>query len=194
MNLLVLSYPNQKSLENKVHSISTSISISISISYLHISTSNPFHFSHPPLFCHDMKTKAFFSSYQAALLASFLSCAFLLFFIWQHDFASSLHLPTTLTPASGLNRHDNAGDRHPVRPPSVEYIDLAANHQFSSRPYDIYPDYKARGRWQRLHGSRRPCVGPRGVNVNDNPGDMIEAWSLAGSDGRCRHLVRCLSE
>ena len=141
----------------------------------------------------DMKTKAFSS--HTTLLASLLSCAFLLFFVWRHDFSSSLsslHLPTTVTSASVPNHHDQEDDSQPLRPPSVDYIDLASNHQFPSRPYDVYPDYKARGWRQRLHGSRQPCLGPRGVNVNNNPGDMIEAWSLRDSDGGCGILcVAC---
>lgn len=118
-----------------------------------------------------MKIKA--SSRSTTLvLVSLLSCLFSLFYFSQHDFQFSPFLP---------NIHDVGKDTHPVinRLPSVEYIDLATNHTLSRTPYNIYPAYGGQKWSQVWHGSQQqPCMGPRGVNVNNDPNDMMEAWEV----------------
>ena len=117
-----------------------------------------------------MKTKVF--SLHTGVLVSLLSCAFSFYYFFHHDFQFSRFLP---------NIYHVGKDTHPVinRPPSVEYIDIATNHTLSRTPYNIYPAYRSQEWSQRWHGSlqqQQPCMGPRGVNVNSNPDDMIEAW------------------
>lgn len=129
----------------------------------------------------DMKTKAF--SRYAGLLASLLSCAFLVCYLWRHGFAFPLHKHAALLPAFVPHDHLAGDDRHPVieapssrRPPSVDYIDLASKYLVPRRLYNVYPDYNGRTWRQRWYGSQQPCLGPRGVNVNSNPDDMLQAW------------------
>ena len=122
----------------------------------------------------DLKKRPF--SCWAGILLSLLSCTFLVFYIWQHEFASLLHMPTTVLPASVFN-HPVTGGPSAHRPPSVEYIDLASRHLSPPQSYN------AQTSSQKWHGSPQPCLGPRGVNVNSNPDDMLKAWVI-GSNGK----------
>ena len=139
------------------------------------------------------KTSPFLRS--AGVLISLLSCTFFVYYIWQHGFGSWLQTSTTLLPSFALNHHEAGDDWHlviqessPRRQPSVEYIDLASKNLSPPQPYNIYPDYKTQTSSQRWHGSSQPCLGPRGVNVNSNPDDMLQAWDV-GSTGKAPHLV-----
>ena len=130
-----------------------------------------------------MKTKAF--SCCAGVLVSLLACAFSLFYFWQYDFRFPLHIHTTFDSGFLPNQHNAGKDTRPVvewpvarRPPSVEYIDIATNATLSRGPYNVYPNYNGQAWSQRWHGSQQPCLGPRGVNVNGNSDDMIEAWDV----------------
>ena len=117
----------------------------------------------------------------AGIPLSLLSCVFLIFYIWQHYFAYWLHIRTTL-PDPVLSDHD----AH--RPPSIEYIDLASKDLLPPQIYNVYPDHNAPTSSQRWHGSRQPCLGPRGENVNGNPDDMLKAWAV-GTAGKRRTFV-----
>lgn len=61
--------------------------------------------------------------------------------------------------------------------PSVNFIDLEKKG-LPFAPYNPYPDYKNRGWKRRWRGAHKPCMGPRGVNVNGNPDDMLVATSV----------------
>ena len=130
-----------------------------------------------------MKTKSF--SRCVTILAFLLSSTFSIFYIWHLDFGFSLHRHTTLVSSYVSNDHDAGDGRRPIvqgssarRPPSVDYVDLSSKEPSLRRPYNVYPDYNSRAWNQRRYGSQRPCLGPRGVNVNGNPDDMLEAWLL----------------
>lgn len=128
-----------------------------------------------------MKTRAF--SRCVGVLVALLLCAFSIFYVWQLDFGFSLHRHNTVI--SGFVPHFyGAGDnKHPViewpsarRRPSVDYINLAFKDLLPRRPYNVYPDRNGQRWTQRWHGSQQPCLGPRGVHVNSNSDDMLEAW------------------
>ena len=42
--------------------------------------------------------------------------------------------------------------------------------------YDPYPDYNSKDWRKKWHGAHFPCKGPRGVDVNGNPDDMLGAY------------------
>lgn len=151
----------------------------------------------PSLYCHlvNMKTKAF--SRYVGVLVSLLSCAFSLFYFSQYDFRFPLHIHTTLVSGFIPNQHVAGKSTRPVverplarRPPSVEFIDIATNDTLSRGPYNTYPSYNDQAWSQRWHGSQQPCLGPRGVNVNSNPDDMLEARDV---DPKGTHLVSSCS-
>ena len=146
----------------------------------------------------DMKTKAF--SRCAGIFVSLLSCAFFFLYVWRHDFGSPLHRKPTGVSGFVPNDHDAGVDGRAViegpsgrRPPSVDYIDLTSEDLSPRRPYNVYPVYNGQSwsqRWYWWYGSRQPCLGPRGVNVNSNPDDMLEAWVV---DPTGRRLVSSCS-
>ena len=42
-----------------------------------------------------------------------------------------------------------------------------------SNIYDPYPEYNSRAWRKKWRGEHEPCLGPRGVDVNDNAGDLL---------------------
>lgn len=58
--------------------------------------------------------------------------------------------------------------------PSVNFIDLEKQDLPFAR-YNPYPDYNTRDWKRRWRGAHKACMGPRGVNVNGNPDDMLVA-------------------
>lgn len=128
-----------------------------------------------------MKTKPF--SPCAGVLVSLLPYTFSISYIWRHDFGIPLYRNITVVPDFVLNDHGVENHGHPIieepsarRLPSVDYIDLASRDLFPRKPYNVYPDYNVQAWCLRWHGSQQPCLGPRGVHVNSNPDDMLEAW------------------
>ena len=66
--------------------------------------------------------------------------------------------------------------------PSFPAFKTSADH-LSSRLYNPYPDYNSQ-RWrQRWKGSHTPCLGPRGVDVNGNPADMLKGYKQEAAHG-----------
>ena len=131
----------------------------------------------------DMKTMVF--SRCAGILVSLLSCVFFILYFGHHDLRISMHRYPTVFPSLAPSDHDSGVDRHTLmngpstrRPPSVDYIDLASKDLFPRRPYNIYPNFNGHSWSQRWYGSQQPCLGPRGVHVNSNPDDMLEAWPV----------------
>lgn len=61
--------------------------------------------------------------------------------------------------------------------PSVNFIDLE-KQDLPFAPYNPYPDYDTREWKRRWRGAHKACMGPRGVNVNGNPDDMLVATSV----------------
>lgn len=49
--------------------------------------------------------------------------------------------------------------------------------------YNPYPEYNTRHWRNKWKGSHAPCIGPRGVEVNDNPDDMVKAHRLKKKGG-----------
>ena len=79
---------------------------------------------------------------------------------------------------SGSHYHDkychNSSYTPAAPPPSFDFPDLnSLNRPLPFAHYDPYiKDESPR------HGSRKPCLGPRGVDMNDNPDDMLIAHSV----------------
>ena len=49
--------------------------------------------------------------------------------------------------------------------------------------YDPYPEYNSRKWMKKWKGTHAPCLGPRGVDVNVNPDDMVKAHRLKTKGG-----------
>lgn len=70
--------------------------------------------------------------------------------------------------------HHNSSYNPPAPPPSFDFTDLnSLNRPLPFAHYDPYMKDESPRR-----GSRKPCRGPRGVDMNDNPDDMLIAHSL----------------
>ena len=79
---------------------------------------------------------------------------------------------------SGSHCHDkyrhNSSYRPAAPPPSFDFPDLNSfNQPLTFAHYDPY--IKDGSPW---HGSRKQCLGPRGVDTNDNSDDMLIAHSV----------------
>ena len=79
---------------------------------------------------------------------------------------------------SGSHYHDkyrhNSSHSPAAPPPSFDFLNLnSLNRPLPFAPYDPYIKDESPRR-----GSRKPCLGPRGVDMNDNPDDMLIAYSV----------------
>ena len=90
---------------------------------------------------------------------------------------STSALPAFTSSTSHYNdeyRH-NSSHEPTALPPSFDFIDLGRLNR-SSLSYAHYnPFFESNDFW---YGSRKPCVGPRGVDVNGNPDDMLLAYAV----------------
>ena len=65
--------------------------------------------------------------------------------------------------------------------PSANFSTTAGYEVLPSDPYypvNPYPTYNKPGWRQRWHGNHKPCKGPRGIMVNQNPKHMIRAYTV----------------
>lgn len=69
----------------------------------------------------------------------------------------------------------NESDFEPPRP-STEFQESAVDLPFGK--YDPYPAYNSKAWKKEWHGAHFACEGPRGVDVNGNPDDMLGAYKL----------------
>lgn len=110
-------------------------------------------------------------------VAVFLITA-LLYILPRHDIPPSTSALQAFTPSVS---HYNDGYRHNSShepadpPPSFNFTDLSKVNRdsLSYAHYDPFVDSKSL--W---HASRKPCVGPRGVDINGNPDDMLLAYAV----------------
>lgn len=68
-----------------------------------------------------------------------------------------------------------SSDQPEPRPPSVTYIDLKSNDNLARAKYDPFPVSNDLTSFGTAQGEHRPCLGPRGVDVNGNADDMLAA-------------------
>ena len=69
----------------------------------------------------------------------------------------------------------------PMRP-SIPALQGSAR-ELPSDFYDPYPEYNSRKWRKKWKGTHAPCLGPRGVDVNVNPDDMVKAHRLKTKGG-----------
>lgn len=109
----------------------------------------------------------------------------LLYIFPRHNTSQSISTLQAFTPSGS---HYNAEYRHDsshepaVPPPSANFIDLSKLNSTSLSYAHYNPYFEANSLW---HGSRKPCVGPRGVDVSGNPDDMLVAYAVK-SPGKLR--------
>ncbi|KAL8670170.1 MAG: hypothetical protein Q9224_007692, partial [Gallowayella concinna] len=72
--------------------------------------------------------------------------------------------------------HDQVIGANDTPLPSAKFRQSAIDLPFEV--YDPYPDYNSKAWKAQWYGSHSACEGPRGVNVNGNPDDMLGAYKL----------------
>lgn len=115
---------------------------------------------------------------------SFKTCSIAIFLIallsWRLFYLQHNFRRPAFAPPHNDSEHEYYLDRSgPSKQtaPSVNFIDLD-KQDLSFVPYDPYPHYNTRQWKNRWQGSHKACKGPRGVNVNGNPDDMLVARSV----------------
>ena len=112
-------------------------------------------------------------------LAVFLLIA-LLYVFPKHDLSRSTGALQALKPSvshySDEYRHNSSHDEPAAPPPSFDFIDLSKLDTASLSNAHYNPYVESNGIWR---SSRKPCVGPRGVDVNGNPDDMLLAYAVS---------------
>ena len=110
-------------------------------------------------------------------IAIFLVIAFLYIFP-RHRISQSKSALPTFTPSSSHYNYEykhNPAHEPAGTPPAFDFIDLSKLNR-SLLSYAHYNPYlESNTLW---HGSRKPCVGPRGVSVNGNSDDMLVAYAV----------------
>ncbi|KAL8902772.1 MAG: hypothetical protein Q9207_004400 [Kuettlingeria erythrocarpa] len=94
----------------------------------------------------------------------------------QQDDAAEAGSPTPGHDSSNSpgNRTDEIEFEH--RRPSVDFEESALD--LSVEIYDPYPKYNSEAWRKEWHGAHFACKGPRGIDVNGNPDDMLGAYKL----------------
>lgn len=115
------------------------------------------------------------SHFKPICLAVFLIIA-LLYISSKHDASQSTSALQAFKPSlshySDEYRHNSSHDEPAAPSPSFNFIDLNKLNTASISYAHYNPYVESNSIWRN---SRKPCIGPRGVNVNGNPDDMLLA-------------------
>ena len=110
-------------------------------------------------------------------VAVFVTTA-LLYIVPRQSFRESVSTLHAFTP-SGSHYNDeywhNSSLEPAAAPPSFDFLDLSRLNEkkFSHAHYNPY--FRSIGSEER---SRKPCVGPRGIDINANSDDMLLAYAV----------------
>lgn len=110
-------------------------------------------------------------------------CILTLFYLKRSNDASAPKVTVQSADDESSNDTFRPAFLHQPKPqtPSVKYIVLESNDNFALATYDPYPNHNGLNQSFAIRGALRPCIGPRGEDVNGNADDMLLARFVGSS-------------